>query len=223
MWIRKQRYGFQHGNVALSLSVSSHPSPLPPSPHTPHPSPPHPLLPRPSPLHSNNVLCIKSILPENRLVARCVVGFVKSREQTPTHGRATVTDSSRTVPTDTMFSEPLQRIMFWCEMSRCVWSYPTRDESDCAVLLFFFVITSDTGFRQPLSLALSDTKVCNSLRQVTRPSSKRESKVDLAKSTSPPQTGCPPRSKAAWEREFELAWREACPPNCLDIKVDSDQ
>ena len=31
------------------------------------------------------------------------------------------------------------------------------------------------------------------------------------------------RCKATWEREFNLEWREAGPPNHLDDKVDSDQ
>ena len=29
--------------------------------------------------------------------------------------------------------------------------------------------------------------------------------------------------EATWEREFQLPWREAGPPNHLDDKVDSDQ
>ena len=31
------------------------------------------------------------------------------------------------------------------------------------------------------------------------------------------------RCKATWNREFELPWREAGPPNHHDDKVDSDQ
>ena len=31
------------------------------------------------------------------------------------------------------------------------------------------------------------------------------------------------KCKATWEKEFKLPWREACPPNHRDDKVDSDQ
>ena len=86
-----------------------------------------------------------------------------------------------------------------------MWSYPTRDECDCAVLLSFLVLTSDTGLRQPLSLELSDTKV---YAPKVRARLGHGALADV---------------RLPGKRYFEFPWREACPPNRLDDKVDSDQ
>jgi len=95
---------------------------------------------------------------ENPLVARCVVGWIGrawlARFSNPS--QPTTTNPANQEPHNTS-SQP--RISFWCEMRRCVWSYTTRDEFNCAVLLFCFVIAIDTGPRRPLRLEFSDTKV----------------------------------------------------------------
>ena len=45
---------------------------------------------------------------------------------------------------------------------------PTRDEFDCAVLLFFLFITLDAGPRRPLRLMVSDTQVYEPYIRVVR-------------------------------------------------------